>query len=112
MGALGELLQDLIFSGIGEAIAELPPRVRHTLVGLAGASLAGGVWATMVMWPSAEDRPMWTVGLTIVSLLYGLVLGGASGLTLANDRDDRAIALFAVLGCLAAAAFPLISMAS
>jgi hypothetical protein len=108
--SLGDLVQELIFSGIGESIAELSPRRRHTLVGLAGMSLAAGVLATIVRWPAMEDRPMWTVGLTIGALLYGLALGIASGLTLVNDRDDRGFALFALLGCLAAAVLPLVSM--
>jgi len=40
------------------------------------------------------------------------VLGLVGGLTSVNDRDERAFALFALLGCLAAAALPLISMAA
>jgi hypothetical protein len=111
MSLIGDVVLEGLFSGIAEAIAELPPRVWNSLTGLAGLCLAGAVGATIGIWPSAGDRPMWTVGLVVLSLLYGLVLGVVSGLTLANDRHERGFALFALLGCLAAAVLPLISMA-
>jgi hypothetical protein len=44
-------------------------------------------------------------------VIYGVVLGLVSGLTLANDRHEREFALFALLGSLAAAVLPLVSMA-
>jgi peptidoglycan/LPS O-acetylase OafA/YrhL len=112
MRLIGEMVVEGLFGGVAEAIAELPPRVRNTLTALAGLCLAGAVGATMVAWPVAENRPMWTTGLVVISLLYGSILGVVSGLTLANDRHERAFALFALLGCLAAAALPLVSIAT
>lgn len=111
MSLIGDLVLEGLFSGVAEAIAEVPPRVRNTLTGLAGLCLAGGVAATIVVWPAAEDRPVSTAALVAIALLYGLVFGVVSGLTLANDRDERGYALFALLGCVAAAVLPLISMA-
>ena len=111
MSLLGDLAVDGVFSGIAQAIAELPPSVRNTLTGMVGLCLAGGVGATIAMWPAGEDRPMWAVGLTVIALIYGVVLGMASGLTIANDRHERGFALFALLGCFASAALALISMA-
>ena len=112
MSLLGDLVLQGVFSGIAEAIADLPPWVRNTLTGVVGLCLAGAVGATIAAWPAADDRPMWTIGLVVVSLIYGFVLGLVGGLTSVNDRDERAFALFALLGCLAAAALPLISMAA
>jgi hypothetical protein len=111
MSRLGDLVFEGAFSGIAEAIVELPPAIRNTLTGVVGLCLAGGVGATIAMWPAGEDRPMWAVGLTVISLIYGVVLGLVGGLTIANDRHERGFALFALLGCFAAAALPLISMA-
>jgi hypothetical protein len=111
MSLLGDLAFEGVFSGLVEGIAELPPSVRNTLTGLVGLCLAGGVGTTIAMWPAGGDRPMWAVGLTVIALIYGVVLGMVSGLTIANDRHERGFALFALLGCFAAAALPLISMA-
>jgi hypothetical protein len=107
---VGEIVGGAIFDGIGEFVRDLSPRVRHTLTGLGGAALAGGVGSVMVMWP-ATDRPGWTIGLTVVSLLYGLGFGAVSLVTLV-DPYDRRFALFALLACASAAVLPLILMAS
>jgi hypothetical protein len=87
MSLLGDIMGEAIFSGVGELIADLPPRVRHTLTGLAGVSLAAGVGAVITAWPAA-----------------------VSAVTLVNDLHDRPFALFALLGCCAAAALPMTAM--
>lgn len=117
MSLLGSTIIDVFFVAVSEGvvavwegIAALPPRVRHTLTGLVGAVFAGGVGAVMASWPTAGDQPGWTIGLTILSLLYGLLFGAVSAVTLVNDRYDRAFVLFALLGCTAATALPLTAM--
>jgi hypothetical protein len=107
MSLLGDIMGEAIFSGVGGLIAELPPRVRHTLTGLAGVSLAAGVGGVIAAWPTAGDRPGWTIGLIVISLVYGLVLAAVSAVTLVNDPHDRPFALFALLACCAAAALPM-----
>jgi len=75
MSWLGELIVQGVFGGVGEAIADLSPSVRNTLTGVVGLCLAGAVGATLGLWPAAEDRPAWTIALTVASLIFGLVLG-------------------------------------
>jgi hypothetical protein len=106
----GDIVGEAIFSGVGEVIADLPPKVRHTLTGLVGALFAAGVGAVIAAWPTAGDRPGWTIGLIVISLLYGLLLAAVSAVTLVNDPYDRPFALFALLGCSAAAALPMTAM--
>ena len=117
MSVLGSIISDVIFVAVSEgvatawdAIAALPPRVRHTLTGLVGAVLAAAVGGVIAAWPTAGDQPGWSIGLTILSLLYGLLFGAVSAVTLVNDRYDRAFVLFALLGCTAATALPLTAM--
>jgi hypothetical protein len=111
MSLLDDIVGEAFFGGLGELIAELRPWVRHMLTGLAGTGFAIGIGAVIATWPRAADRPGWTIGLAIVSLLYGLLFGAVSAVTLVNDPYDRLLVLFALLGCTAATALPVTMMA-
>ena len=117
MSLVGDVGVDVLFGavselvgGVCEFIAARSPRVRHTLTGLVGVALAAGVGAVLGAWPTAGDRPGWTIGLIVISLLYGLLLAAVSAVTLVNDPYDRPFVLFALLGCTAAAALPMTAM--